>query len=170
MLMLLAAVAAGAALCLAFIWPLLSDAREQRDEAIESMESYAEVARLSSASWSLAVGRLNAQQEKSNALESRLRRALSRDPDCSLGGDVGGVLRDAVPPVAGAAAADQGRPEAADPAVGGGAGVVEVDGRPVSCHAVALWAVRNIAISKENSLLLEEAVEQYELNRASRVK
>lgn len=168
LLLLLAAIATGAALCMSMVWPKVVEARSQAKEAVESAAQYSEAVRLSNASMAKTISALDQQQEKSNALESRLRRALSRSADCSLGGDVGSVLRDAVPADPGPSAADQGGAEAADPAVGGGAGTVEVDGRPVSCQAIAVWATRNIAIAKDNSLLLEEAVRQYELNRAAR--
>lgn len=104
-------------------------------------------------------------KEKSDVIGQRLRAALARTPDCSLGADAGRVLRDVVQaPGATAGPGDQARPDAADPAVAGGGGdQVEIDGQPVSCKAVAEWAQRNIAICQQDAVRFRGAIRSYEV-------
>lgn len=147
----------------------LAEARQEAKQARESLDLAREVQRLSNASMSRSQEKINELKGDADALQARLRRAMARTPDCNLGADVGRVLRDAVPADPGAAARREVRPQAADPAVGDRSGTVEVEGRPVSCQAIAVWATRNIAISNENSELFSEAVRQYEIVRGAHV-
>lgn len=140
----------------------LKDERALRDAVDGNTETVA---------WNLAV-----EQEKNRDLETQLQLALKSVRDCSLGPDVGRVLRDAVPDTKPAPVADRvpQRPEASGVAGAGGAGdqgagsrepVIEVEGREVSCKAVAEWAVRNVGIAQENAVEHRGVMEQYEIVR-----
>lgn len=147
----------------------LADAKRDAEEARNELSLAAETQRLSNASMARSQETIKQLHGEADALQTKLRRALARSPDCSLGADVGGLLRDAVPSDPGAAASREVGAKAADPVVGDRSGAVEVEGRPVSCKAIAVWATRNIAISNENSELFSEAVRQYEIARGAHV-
>lgn len=104
-------------------------------------------------------------KEKSDAIGQRLRAALARTPDCTLGADAGRVLRDVVPDAGSSAGpGDQAGANPADPTVpGGGGDRVEIEGRPVSCKAVAEWAQRNIAICQQDAVRFRGSIQSYEV-------
>lgn len=161
----IAAAALAGAWTYSFFKPALAQAVEGERKAKQALADAVELQRLSNASMARTLARVDELKESSNALQSKLNRALARSADCSLSGDVGRVLRDAVPADPGAAASSEVRAKAAAALVADRSGTVEVDGRPVSCKAIAVWATKNIAISQENSELFSEAVRQYEIVR-----
>lgn len=108
---------------------------------------------------------LSEAKEKSDAIAKQLRAALARSPDCTLGADAGRVLRDAIPTTSSTTGPrDQARPDSVDSAVADrGGDQVEVDGRPVSCKAVAEWAQRNIGICQQDAVRFRGAIQSYEV-------
>lgn len=179
--MALAAVIAVSALSLVGgaggVWWHMSDkvsaAEQKAKDATQTLKDERELRKVVDQNAENVGKSLEAQKELTRVAQSRLSPALAKSPDCSLSPGAGRVLRDVVPQPANPAPEQRAEDwsKQADSAGGGRAGdQVEVDGRPVSCKAIAEWATRNIGIAQADAVRHQGVIDQYEIVRGASVR